>query len=164
MPGRKPKDKTQVDIDYIVSWALYHSKMPVKKIAQERGQTKASIYWQIKQVDTALEEKLDMGKLKDLALLCYPAALESLIYNLQTKKDASVTNNYLNKTIFADVKDSEQKSETNIFNLTGEHQRPFDESDLPRLKAVMEFLQDGGRKDRTSPVGSRIKGSQKHKG
>ena len=106
MTGQKSKDQNQVDIDYIVSWALYHSKVPVKKIAQERDVTTASIYWQIKQVDQALENRLDIEKLKAITLLCYPLALESLAYNLGVKKDASVTNNFLNKTVWADISEN----------------------------------------------------------
>lgn len=141
MQGRKPNDKNRVAIDYIVSWALYHSKVPVKKIAEERDQTSASIYWQIKQVDRALEEKLDMEKLKDLALLCYPVALESLIYNLRVKKDASVTNNYLNKTIFADVKESETNVNTNVFNLGSGFSRELRQVDTDSLRGLIGELQ-----------------------
>jgi len=159
MAGRKTKDKTRVDVDYIVSWALYHSKIPVKKIAQEREQTPASIYWQIKQVDRALEEKLDMDKLKDLALLCYPAALDSLIYNLQVKRDASVTNNYLNKTIFADVKDSEANINTNIFSLGAGLNQQLRQLDIDSLRGLIDELQRRIAKKRESSLVSRIKGS-----
>lgn len=159
MPGRKPNDKNRVEIDYIVSWALYHSKVPVKKIAEERDQTTASIYWQIKQVDKALEEKIDIQKLKDLALLCYPVALESLIYNLRIKKDASVTNNYLNKTIFADVKESESTNTTNIFNLGAGLGSEVRGVETGKLQAIVEVLRDGDRKTGAPPVVSRVEGS-----
>lgn len=153
MIGRKPKDQNQVDIDYIVSWALYHSKVPVKKIAQERDVTTASIYWQIKQVDKALEQKIDKEKLIDLTLLVFPVALESLIYNLQVKKDPSVTNNYFNKTVWADVKESESTNITNIFNLNDLLGSPNND-DIERRAKIIAERASGASKKRIASIGN----------
>lgn len=162
MPGRKPKDKNRVDVDYILSWALYHSKVPVKEIAKERDLTDKAIYYQIKQVDNALDQKLDKDKLIKLVWLCYPAALDSLIYNLRVKKDASVTNNFVNKTFFADVKENESNSTTNIFNLGSGLDRGLRQADTELIQAIAERLRNGDREKGTPPVVSRIEGSSEH--
>lgn len=167
MPGRKPKSKDRVDVEYIVSWALYHSKIPVKKIAEDRGQTTASIYWQIKQIDNAIDTQIDKQKIRDACLLCNPLAVESLIHNLR-EKDVSMTQFFLKNILgFADKiqgEGFESANVTNVYNLGAGTNPSLRRLDPRRVKAVAERLQQRIDEAEKSPVVLRDEVSPDHEG
>lgn len=114
--GNGNQDDT-VKVDYIIAWAMWKTKAGVSNIASKFGKCPATIYNWVNRVEKLVAERLDMEKLKNATILCFPSALESLVYNLEVKKDPSVTNNFLNKSVFADVKETEVNVETNVYNL-----------------------------------------------
>jgi uncharacterized protein (DUF433 family) len=87
--------KTELTVDEVVAWAMWRTGAPVKEIANKFGlKTRQAIYHRAKKVEKALAEKIDLGKLKNACLLCYPLALESLQANLK-KHDVSMTQFFL---------------------------------------------------------------------
>ena len=159
MPKRNCTDEEAIKIDFVVAWAMFKSKMGVSNIAKRFGVCLATVYNWVKKVDDVVKDKIDMEELKAAALLCYPLALDSLAYNLRDKKDPSVTNNFLNKTIWGDVKDSESHSQTNVFNLGAGFDQSIGQADTELLKEIRDRLRNGNREAGTPAVVSRIKGS-----
>jgi len=152
MGKRKLTEENAAEIDKVVAWALWKSKTKVSNIAQQFSICEATVYNWVNRVEKLVAEKIDMEKLHNAVLLCFPAALQSLAHNLSVEKDASVTNNFLNKTVFRDIKESESRSETNIYNLGAGANPSLRQLDHGRIKAVAERLRQRIGEAEKSPV------------
>ena len=152
MPKLKYTEEDSVKIDYILAWAAWKMKESPSNIAKKYGKSRATIYNWIDKVEKKISQALDQETLVKAAQLVFPAALDSLYYNLAVKKDASVTNNYWNKTAWKDIKESESRSETNIYNLGAGANPSLRQLDHGRIKSVAERLRQRIGEAEKSPV------------
>jgi hypothetical protein len=129
-----------VKIDHIVAWAMWRSKAGVDNIANKFDICRATVHNWVNRVEALVSERIDLDKLKTATLLCFPSALESLSYNLEVKKDPSVTNNFLNKTVFSDIKESEINVNTNAVAVGGELSKELRQFDIAELRNFREEL------------------------
>lgn len=156
MPKKQSKEEDAIRIDYIVAWARWKTGENVSKIAISYGKKKSAAYLWFKKVEDLIENRLDPEKLRAAVMLLFPAALESLQYNLVVKKDASVTNNFLNKVILGEnlgpKQDDAKTINIQIIQLAAELQRLASTADLARLQDVIKLLGGNGDEAGPSPV------------
>jgi hypothetical protein len=161
--NKNHQDNDTVNLDSVVIWAMLNSGAPVPRIAQKFSICPATVYNRAKKVQQAIERKIDMEQLKAAVLLCYPAALESLIHNLQEKHSESVTNNFLNKTVWRDVTEREASGYTKIFNLPGLG-RLLTPAEINLLEQFASLIESNSREESTPPVDPSVDGPSKREG
>ncbi|MBE9572947.1 MAG: hypothetical protein IMF11_20170, partial [Proteobacteria bacterium] len=113
---KKPVTKKGIDPKYVTAYAWYKSGVPIPEICAKLKRKKSLIYLWIKQVRALVEKPLDMEELRNATMGLFPLAVDSLAHNLKKKKEVT-TNNFLNKTVFAGVSDSDAGSTRNITNI-----------------------------------------------
>lgn len=103
-PGPKAKKKKlkSYTVDEIVAWASNKLKISPKQTQRDLRVSAATYYNYVKNIDTVIAEKIDVGKIRQVVFMFLPLALQSLARNLKGNNPAVTIAFFKGLGIFAE--------------------------------------------------------------